>query len=665
MELKKVRIQNYRSIDDVTIDVVERCLILLGINESGKSNILKAISALLPDFSFNFLDDSKTPVNGNYSDYKEPIVTYTFRLSETETRTVFDKYFKNAEYKNWPITYNNETFNSLPQFLKEFVSEITYALTLTKENSKTTKIDFSFKENSFSIKEKTFFATAPVEGVYEEIKYNYAQGDFIIIDTEVQASSIQGIKRALVEDVHSNIRSLFDEIIKLNLPVITYWRYDSKYLLTEPIALDTFKTNPDSCIPLRNIFHLTGITNIQQTIDEFYNNVSAFHNIKKQLSDAATTHLKKVWKEREYKDVEIIVNESNKNFLVQVKDSKNLYNFNQRSDGFKRFISFLLMLSADYKTNKLLENSILIFDEPDISLHPSGTRHLLKEIIELSKKNYSIVASHSIFFIDRANISRHIIVKKEGENTIVKQANYENFAEEEVLFQALGCSLFDILKENNLCFEGWTDKEVFKIMTELFEDTDIAGLKEFVKNHGILWSSSASKICLTIKPFVGNERRFYAIADEDGPGKAEKEIFEEEFKDSGSFFYTYKDLSKRILLQLTLEDLLPEKLMIDFFNEHLKEVLNGTAGTVFSPDKTAKGGMLNAWDSFSSKEHKTIKEKLKTGYKSKIPNAIRNYVNANSGDKDKLKKDFTFYKTFLESLINNTSAAQAPVAPTA
>jgi recombinational DNA repair ATPase RecF len=47
MKLNKVEIKNFRSIENVTIDFEnDNCRVLVGINESGKSNILRALSML-------------------------------------------------------------------------------------------------------------------------------------------------------------------------------------------------------------------------------------------------------------------------------------------------------------------------------------------------------------------------------------------------------------------------------------------------------------------------------------------------------------------------------------------------------------------------------------------------------------------------------------------
>ena len=49
MLLTKVTIRNYRSIKDLELSLNPKCRILVGINESGKTNILDALNLLDPD----------------------------------------------------------------------------------------------------------------------------------------------------------------------------------------------------------------------------------------------------------------------------------------------------------------------------------------------------------------------------------------------------------------------------------------------------------------------------------------------------------------------------------------------------------------------------------------------------------------------------------------
>ena len=61
MELEKVILFNFRSIKYVSIDFNHKCRILVGINESGKTNILKALSLLSEEAPIS-KDDIREPL---------------------------------------------------------------------------------------------------------------------------------------------------------------------------------------------------------------------------------------------------------------------------------------------------------------------------------------------------------------------------------------------------------------------------------------------------------------------------------------------------------------------------------------------------------------------------------------------------------------------------
>jgi len=65
--------------------------------------------------------------------------------------------------------------------------------------------------------------------------------------------------------------------------------------------------------------------------------------------------------------------------------------------------------------------------------------------------------------IDGDHLTRHLIVSKKNEITTVEEANESNFVNEEVLFNALGYSIFEHLRPVNIVFEGWRDKRLFEI----------------------------------------------------------------------------------------------------------------------------------------------------------------------------------------------------------
>ncbi|GEP45414.1 AAA family ATPase [Brevifollis gellanilyticus] len=82
MKLQKVEIRNYRSIKSLDFVFEPRCRVLVGINESGKSNILNALAHLDPDIPAS-KKDVREP--GRDEDaMPEGKILFKFRLDDSE-----------------------------------------------------------------------------------------------------------------------------------------------------------------------------------------------------------------------------------------------------------------------------------------------------------------------------------------------------------------------------------------------------------------------------------------------------------------------------------------------------------------------------------------------------------------------------------------------------
>lgn len=205
------------------------------------------------------------------------------------------------------------------------------------------------------------------------------------------------------------------------------------------------------------MFELAGINDIPEAINQATSkNRHGLRNLLERVAKRTTEHFRTVW--NEYNNVEFALSPNGICIDAGIKDTFNNYELSQRSDGFKRFVSFLLFISAKVES-KQMKNTLLLFDEPDLALHPSGQKYLREEIFKISKNNYIVYSTHSIFMIDKNNISRHLIVDKKNERTTLTQVDESNFVDEEVIFNALGFSVFETLKNSNIIFEGWKDKK--------------------------------------------------------------------------------------------------------------------------------------------------------------------------------------------------------------
>ncbi|MES0490311.1 MAG: AAA family ATPase [Leptospirales bacterium] len=643
MELNKVVIKNYRSIEKVEIDIDHKCKILIGFNETGKTSILKAITSMNGNFNFDYDADAKLPIDGRL-EQENPIITYTFILDSDDKTSIVNRVLGDNIQK-WPIAMNED---GLQKFYDSILSSIDYNIILEK-GGKYYSVNMNTNTESLILRSGYF---VPTDKFPEEkgmslpgIGHAYKEKTKIFAANEelVEWKNLQiFLKDIEIKDIDNLLRNEAAEYVRKNLPEIIEWRYNESSILSEEINIESFKKNPNISVPLKNIFHLVDIYNIEETIDNALTSGEKFERLLKHLYTKATEYLHEVWPE--YRHINLYIGEVAGKLHISVQDTHNPINLKFRSEGYKRFIAFLLLVGIPNRKNK---NNIIILDEPDISLHPSAVGHLLQEMLKLSNNNYIFIATHSIFCIDKENIERHIIVDKNGENTEITKTTYQNFAEEEVLYNALGHSIFDVLKKKNILFEGWTDKEVFKILTEKLSigQENI----QLIDNIGITWSSSVSKVCTTLNTMItGNNRYFQIVTDNDGGGHSQKILYDKDYVTNNSEFTYYSDYVDSIqkIKNTSLEDLLPREFMCQFFNIRLQEIEKETETEFQITDETS--GVINNWTIFCKKNYPQNRNLLE-GYKNKIPIELRKYIDENKTFK--LDELFITYGQFLGELL--------------
>ena len=86
MRLDKAMIKNFRSVVDAEITFSPSCRILVGINESGKSNILQALSLLDPKVEFD-REDIRNELHDE-DPVKDCSVRFRFLLSDREKESI-------------------------------------------------------------------------------------------------------------------------------------------------------------------------------------------------------------------------------------------------------------------------------------------------------------------------------------------------------------------------------------------------------------------------------------------------------------------------------------------------------------------------------------------------------------------------------------------------
>lgn len=335
-------------------------------------------------------------------------------------------------------------------------------------------------------------------------------------------------------------------------PSCVFWTYRDEYLLPATLQIDAFVSAPDVCIPLQQMFLLAGIPKIGASIQEARElGATPLRNLLDRVAKHASKHVSSIW--QEYKNLEIKLELNGDSINASVVDHFNRYDFSDRSDGFKRFISLLLVLSAQAK-NSTLKNCLILLDEAENALHPSSVRYLRDELIRVSENNTVVCSTHSIFMVDKTKIDRHLIVKKHKEITTVIPVDHTNIFEEEVVYNALNYSVFENLRPFNLVFEGWRDKRLFEYALAGKDQASdhYVSLNSLGKCH-LQGVNDAGRVVPMLE-LAG--RQYLVISDADDAAKQAKKRFSNK-----QHWQMYTDLGADQTTVVTAEDFLSAELL--------------------------------------------------------------------------------------------------------
>ncbi len=528
MKLSKVKIRNFRSIKDeeLSFDAIsdKNCHIFFGKNGAGKSSLLKAISLLDPQQKVKYNDDCEKEAGKNK---REIELRYFFLMTENEIKTCF----KNS---GLPIDLIAVLAKSFLIVSKKF-----------DHNSKVvTNYQLDLLDNQFLLDHYVF---SEEKGSFHNKFVEKNVGRVIALTQDILDS-------VLVQHLQKFIPSI--------IPPVINWEAKDEYLINKPINLDSFKADKNSSIPLRNMFKISGISDelIDHRIDTAKTTSEGRIELEREIGECTTNYINKLWPEHK---ITFVVRIETNTCTVLISDNdkdKSMFKMNQRSDGFKHFISILLTLSAENSTDKL-KNNIVLIDEPENSLHPSSIKYLRNELINISSTNLVLVSSHSIYFVDKLNIDRHLKVVKENGVSSFTRLSIDNPLQEEIIYEALGTSIYEFIEPNMIIFEGKTDKDLFDAITTRFEKT----LKPVQLKT--ISAGSASKIHTYTKFFNNKSVHGFVVVDSDNEGRTVKTQVIENDASYNDTAFELSELCNLSKTSFTLEDLYPDDIVKEIVNE--------------------------------------------------------------------------------------------------
>lgn len=504
MKLTQVEIVNFRSIKYYEFDFKYPLQTLVGINESGKSNILKALSLLDKDVPIS-QDDVRDQLHEEDA-ISEAYIDFVFSWTESERRDLCQEIEKVSVGMDGIITHKGVRLS-----LAEFIAlrpHVIYRVDLLKQARRTMYYSVNSDDELGLLRglrkvSDELYASAQVP---KNVKYVTASPE----DSE----GISKTASVTIDEVNDFIGSFYVKKVSDSLPKCIFWSYKEEFLLPGRVDFHSFKDNPSSCEPLRVMFSLAGYNSLTEDFAYAEARTNGLKNMLKRVSAIATEHLNTVWPEWNNIKVEVVL--SGTHLDAGLEDKNNFYSLSRRSDGFKRFFTFLILISGKAKARNLSNNLILI-DEPEIGIHPSGQIYLLDELKKIARDNNVVISTHSIFLIDRDLIDRHLLVKRHGEITQIERAEISKITDEEVVYKSLNFSIFELLRKCNVIFEGWRDKQIFRIYTRMNHPSSAA--------LGLLHAEGVSGVNRVAGMCENFSREYIVVSDSDKPAIDQRKLF--------------------------------------------------------------------------------------------------------------------------------------------
>lgn len=583
MKLKHIDIENFRSIKDSSISFDEYpCRILIGMNETGKSNILKAIKTL--DSSYNILnsapEDKRFPPGDEVDSSKLSFVDFCFDLEEKDISIIYSKlksllFCRNVENtKIFQKAKNTFTLKELIEQMRGIVVRVN--LLAGQRYNFCWPLDIGVKELTIVSADNWKEIPFDISIIVNEENKKIERSTYKYIKTNEFPNQAKPFTEGIdINTFYNEVLLEINSFVNTNLPQVIFWENFQDHTFHADIDIQKFITDPNTyphfksmCLLTKNLFQ--NADSISQVFQE-KQRANQLGMLYQQISDKATDYLHDIWDD--FKDERLVIDSTKKNSVIgiSVENSRkysNPFPVSFRSDGFKKFLKLMLELSLKINASEI-RNSIILIDEAELYLHPPAAEDFRDELLSLAEKNNNIVvfSTHSPFMIDGNAIKRHIIVKKENETTILKEGEEGKWFEEELLWQALGCGVIRTLPHKTLIFEGWDDKVLFK--------TGLSKLDEAEKEHispgdksklAIAHAAGASHIRHYLPAFQAANSKAIIVCDSDQAGRDEKKFCEENRLWGHDTFFTFEDLGGKI--DETAEDYLT----MDRINNAIEEV---------------------------------------------------------------------------------------------
>jgi len=597
MKLVRYKVENFRSVENSGWIDCDDVTTLVGVNESGKSNLLLALWKLNParEGTIDLLHD--LPVSKLSSLRKEPenvkFISAEFIIDEESAKSISNDIEIDCKAGTKVIIsryYDGSYVYNYPDGMPEPKIEI--------------KEDEEFNQEQF---EKTLNDTVLSEMPKFVYYSNYGNLSTKIYLPNVikwlNGQSVSGIE--INEDQVRTLRVLFD-FVKLDPQEILDLGKDPKIIAME-----------------RNSNR--AVTPTAADIEKAENDKEERSILLQSASGELTRQFKEWWKQGEYK---FRFEADGDYFRIWVSDKirTDEVGLELRSTGLQWFISFYLIFLVESQENH--KNAILLLDEAGLTLHPLAQKDLSRFFDNLSINNQIINTTHSPFIIDTTNIDRCRVVYMDENGYTVCSSDLRQGADslnEKSIYavhSAMGLSVSDILLQGcqNIIVEGPSDQYYLNaIKSFLIKEKLIAPKQDIV----FIPSGGVKGISGVVSIISGKTEQLpYVIVDSDRSGKdAVSKLYSGLYKDQKDRIIEIKDITN--IDNSEVEDIIPINLLMKGINRMFLTVEDAD----FEDEYNISLPIIPQIENFKNKY--TVK--LKKGWKVELAKSVKSILKNKNG----------------------------------
>lgn len=574
MQLKKLRVENFKCIEDSTAFQIDQVTCLLGKNEAGKSAILQALEKLNPIGGRS----------GQFTDTEYPRRHISTARERDEVR------HKNVLDTSWILDEEDVEAVTDELGIDPFASR---EITISKGYSNTRKWDLNLDERGVLdhvLGEARLDASSKARlgnpATIAELRET-------LDGLEDTNDKLNGLAENLAGryshgSLVAEVRALLKERLPRFLYFADYHKLPGRVAISELVRLQ----EEDALEFEHRIF--IALLALANTSAEDVNEIGRSEELIMELeaiSNRISEEIFEYWSQNRHLDVEFRFDAArpedpppfNEGWVFSTRIRNNRHrvtvNFDERSTGFIWFFSFLVWFSQVRRHYG--DNVILLLDEPGLSLHGTAQKDLLRYFTERLRPYYQLIyTTHSPFMLD----AEHIFSVRTVEDVVREHPDQPDrpviegtkvgqrvlSRDKDTLLPLQGIAGFDIaqslfLGPYVLVVEGPSEAAYINWFRHALDRLKRGSLDA---RWAVCPAESASKVSSFVTLFSGRGLEIVALMDfHDGQKKSVRELEDSGLLSEGNLIKTTDIVAQE---EADIEDLVGRPLMRHLFNACLQ-----------------------------------------------------------------------------------------------